>query len=327
MLKHLLKSGDFADVRIVIGEPPSKTFRCHRAVLAARSPAFVHLFKINKAGGELRLRNTRPETFARYLHFCYTGEVPRSAELTAREYLELGFIAYTCKTEALRQFCATMLQAQLTVGNVSELLLVHQKFKEPAHTDILLRFITRHVRAVTSTKSWVKMARVMPGKIGVIVRKLAGVVAADLEGGPVRSAVGTAAGTSGVHRTPHGPSRLNNHVGNRAMPYRRPTPAPAHPPLPEEGPYRRRRHGSDSSSTGGCGSSSSLGAADAVVWGADGGEASPAGREPSMGMKRVSTGVCPAAVARGKENRRLAEQSLGAHSRELAAIGLASLTA
>jgi hypothetical protein len=37
----------------------------------------VHLFKINKEGGELRLNNTRPETFARYLHFCYTGEVPR----------------------------------------------------------------------------------------------------------------------------------------------------------------------------------------------------------------------------------------------------------
>jgi hypothetical protein len=240
-----------------------------------------------------------------------------------------------------------MLQSQLTVENVAELLLLHQTFKEPNHTEMLLRFITTHVRAVTKTKNWGKMARVMPGQIGVIVRKLAGVVATPSSKptttpsrvGQLRSA--TASGTCGrvgASSRSHIPSRLSR--CNRAMPYvRRPDPAAtAYPALVEEEAgagglmtsapssarappvptsslapsYRRYRPiGDGVRSGGGGGSHPSSERATAV-----------SSSLSHLGLSLAASSDAPA----GKENgRRVALSPTTQNAREIAALGLTSL--
>jgi len=178
-LVGLLESGEFSDIVIVIdGTPgqlpasPQVTFKCHKSILAAKSQSFKALFEANSQKTELRLQRTGASTFARYLYYCYSGELPRQSKLTAEEYLMLGAVSHACKTEELRQFCVQLLQATVTHHNVCDLLLTSQTHREPAQSALLLRFLGSHLRAASKSKGWDRMLQGMQGKAGVIVRKM-----------------------------------------------------------------------------------------------------------------------------------------------------------
>lgn len=171
----LLRSGAYSDVKIVVGAADDKaSFACHRTVLAGASRMFKHLFNSTVDRGELRLNRTRPKTFARFLQYCYTADIPGAARLTAPQLLELGSLAYACKVEPLRQFAASMLRRRLTVENVTDLLLLNQQHKEPTHTDTLLQFLEQHLRAVLATEGWPRLLLKLQGvnPVGAMLRAL-----------------------------------------------------------------------------------------------------------------------------------------------------------
>lgn len=171
-LVGLLETGAYSDITIVVDGPPQVTFKCHKSVLASKSQSFKSLFEANSQKVELRLQRTGAATFARYLYYCYSGELPRHCKLAAEEYLTLGAVAHACKTEHLRQFCVTMLQSTVTAQNVCDLLLKSQTHREPSQSALLLRFLGVHLRAASRTKGWDRMLQGMQGKAGIIVRKL-----------------------------------------------------------------------------------------------------------------------------------------------------------
>ena len=88
----------------------------------------------------------------------------------------LGAVAHACKTEQLRQFCLTLLQATVTHHNVCDLLLVSQTHREPSQSKLLLQFLGVHLRAASKSKGWERMLQGMQGKAGVIVRKMSVIV-------------------------------------------------------------------------------------------------------------------------------------------------------
>lgn len=178
-LLGLLESGAYSDIAIVVdahnqSESQQVRFKCHKTVLAANSKSFAALFESAKAQstGELRLQRTTPATLARYLYFCYSGDLPRKTVLQPEEYLMLAAVAHACKTESLRQFCVAMLQTTVTTNNVCELLLASQYYKEPSISALLLRFVGVHLRAVARGTSWERLLAGVTGKVGVIVKKL-----------------------------------------------------------------------------------------------------------------------------------------------------------
>lgn len=171
---RLLQSGT-PDVTVVVGgEPESKPFlfRCHRSFITVHSSPFKALVENIAHGGELRLRSAKPATFGRFLHFCYTREVPRCEELTGLAYMELGAFAHDFAHERLRAYCETMLRTRLTINNVCELIRVHQTITDPRHGAVLLQFVARNAHAVTKSKEWGSTVFPVAGRIGAALRKL-----------------------------------------------------------------------------------------------------------------------------------------------------------
>ncbi|KAF8536921.1 hypothetical protein BDD12DRAFT_888847 [Trichophaea hybrida] len=77
-LKKLLNSGDFSDLKIVVG-PEGKILHAHKAILAARSDWFRTALRLGfreAREGRINVLEDDPKIFEALLEFLYTGEYP-----------------------------------------------------------------------------------------------------------------------------------------------------------------------------------------------------------------------------------------------------------
>ena len=71
---------EFRDIKIICG--PS-VYHCHKVILAANSPVFRRMLQtdmVEKATGEVNMRNVHPEVVKLMLQFMYHNDIDRRAD-------------------------------------------------------------------------------------------------------------------------------------------------------------------------------------------------------------------------------------------------------
>eukprot|EP00039_Didymoeca_costata_P019307 m.337005 g.337005 ORF g.337005 m.337005 type:complete len:473 (-) comp18021_c0_seq1:173-1591(-) len=197
-LSRLLTTGEFSDIDVFVyppstaelhdasntrkvdGEPREKlknrtrptVFRCHRTILANKCKSFAAMFRNTVDSGRIVIKNVEPKMFAKFLEFVYTDSIAGRESLTVQEFQQLGYIAHTCKVEDLRLFCLTVMQCGVSIDNICDLLVNNQRWKEPAHTEILLRFLSANLNQLVNTPAWCRLLSNVKGDALITLRKL-----------------------------------------------------------------------------------------------------------------------------------------------------------
>jgi len=168
-LAALLASADGSDVRLVLvgagGEdaPPATAaappaFRAHRALLAARSPAFRSLLAGGKA--QLEIAGCDARTFSALLHFIYADELeappPRALAAT------LLAAATRFQLPRLVALCSHALASGMGCGDAAALLLLADRERAGALRRAALAYITANAEAVRASAGWERLRGAHP---------------------------------------------------------------------------------------------------------------------------------------------------------------------
>eukprot|EP00047_Mylnosiga_fluctuans_P006922 m.249992 g.249992 ORF g.249992 m.249992 type:complete len:403 (+) comp16476_c0_seq1:44-1252(+) len=114
---QLLTTGMFSDVKMLVDKT---VFRCHRTVLAARSPVLARIFSAGD-GGIVRVRETAsPTTFARLLQFAYSSKL--HSALPLEDHFDMYQLAYKYRVTPLTNFHMSCVARHVTPENASSLL-------------------------------------------------------------------------------------------------------------------------------------------------------------------------------------------------------------
>jgi len=130
----LLSAHKQSDVQLKVG---GKIFRCHKLVLALKSPYFDKLFQSPSSSTsssaaadlEIVLSDIVPDDFDKVLQFLYTGE----AELTDQNVQNIVRTADAIKLQELSQFCGDYLLDSISKSNCVRRWL----FAEERNLDVL----------------------------------------------------------------------------------------------------------------------------------------------------------------------------------------------
>ncbi|XP_049768659.1 uncharacterized protein LOC126106427 [Schistocerca cancellata] len=170
-LHSLLESGNSADFKLCTGNVETGA---HRAILAARSPFFSRLLRLDSEvskESQLEVPDVKPEVLAEILRYIYTGSVKNLGDSTA----ELLAAAHRFELCDLKRECATRLSRQLTVDNAvttvvcaienqcGELLnssveFIRLRFKQVVGTAKWIEAIDTHPAALKEISQWVAAA-------------------------------------------------------------------------------------------------------------------------------------------------------------------------
>ncbi|KAG8467236.1 hypothetical protein KFE25_000552 [Diacronema lutheri] len=123
-LQALYEDGSLSDVRLHVGlgpTPPSRTFACHRAILAASSTYFKAIFtsRCKETGmGDVTLQDVDPTVFEEIVRLCYGGPVRLDRTNVVRLMQSAEFYGIS----DLRDSCTAFFQQALSVEVYYELL-------------------------------------------------------------------------------------------------------------------------------------------------------------------------------------------------------------
>eukprot|EP00048_Salpingoeca_helianthica_P002391 m.56934 g.56934 ORF g.56934 m.56934 type:complete len:337 (+) comp12071_c0_seq3:111-1121(+) len=111
----LLTTGAFSDIKLVVDKT---VFRCHRTVLAARSPVFRSMFENECDGGTLRLNPAvDPRAVARFLQFVYGSVITARDAVDVSTHISLCSLAREYKVTALHHHHVACLARRLNATN------------------------------------------------------------------------------------------------------------------------------------------------------------------------------------------------------------------
>lgn len=113
-LCEYLDSGTYCDLTLIVG---SKSFPCHRIILASSSPYFqallTHTFKENSLNS-IELHDIESQTFAVLLRYIYSGKI----ELDDKNVQDLFIASDMFQLNEVVQFCCHYLSISLNEQNV-----------------------------------------------------------------------------------------------------------------------------------------------------------------------------------------------------------------
>lgn len=112
---HLLTSGIFSDLKVLVGKT---SFRCHRTILAARSPVFRKHFEEGLDHGLLRVNASSSLAFARLLQYVYGSRLAKKEDLSLEQHFELFELAVTYGIAGLRNYHLGCLTSLLTAQSI-----------------------------------------------------------------------------------------------------------------------------------------------------------------------------------------------------------------
>jgi len=135
----LFRNNDFADVIITCR---NKKFKCHRNILASRSPFFKAMFsssvKEEKYGRvSVEMKNMDPQVLENLLQYIYTCEAVNIDSLAK----ELFLAAEEYQIEKLKELCEVKLCSNIDADNCIELLVFGDKYKASNLKTTALRFV------------------------------------------------------------------------------------------------------------------------------------------------------------------------------------------
>jgi len=146
----LLHSGELADVDVVVG---SSVFRCHKAILGAKSPvlkaAFVHNM-VEKATGKINIDGIESSTVEDMLKYIYGGKIDNLDEkatklLAAADQYDLKY---------LKKRCEELLCKSLNISNCLEYLILADMHSTDILKPLVIRFVVENSREVVTQDNW-----------------------------------------------------------------------------------------------------------------------------------------------------------------------------
>ena len=155
-LSSMFNSEELSDCLIECG---TKQFRCHKLILAGRSPVFQAMFRHNMTESlesKITIEDIDEATMEKALGYIYTGTVATLEDgtvslLAAADKYDLG---------GLKALCEDSLAMTMNAGNVVDLLLLADKHNANLLKDYVIRYVSgSKTRISQNPENMEKLAR------------------------------------------------------------------------------------------------------------------------------------------------------------------------
>ena len=146
---NLFIDKQLSDIKI---ECEGKTFDCHQAILATRSPVFMAMFQTNMKEKETKvvtIDDFKAEVVSEMLHFIYTGNV--SDKDISELGTELLAAADKYQLDLLKKICEERLCSALKVTNCVEYLVVGDMNQTSKLRRMALKLAAENVDSIIDT--------------------------------------------------------------------------------------------------------------------------------------------------------------------------------
>merc|ERR1719290_81 len=146
----LLHTGELADVEVVVD---SRVFRCHKAILGARSPvlkaAFVHNM-VEKATGKINIDGIESNTVEDMLKYIYGGKIENLEDKATK----LLAAADQYDLKLLKKKCEELLCKSLNISNCLDYLILADMHSTDILKPLVIRFVVENSREVVTQDNW-----------------------------------------------------------------------------------------------------------------------------------------------------------------------------
>ena len=162
----LLRSGLFSDLTVSCEE---EHFKCHKAILAARSKYFESMFNMAEQGqSSIVLKDIRAHAFALLLEFIYTGSLSDRSDL---ESTELLILADQFLFNELKLACEVAISKTIDLSNAVELLSIAHTYSAKYLQQAAGRFVMTNRQQLSKTEEWNEMVKTNPGAMGALFKE------------------------------------------------------------------------------------------------------------------------------------------------------------
>ncbi|EFO25382.1 BTB/POZ domain-containing protein [Loa loa] len=168
-LGQLLDSGDFSDFTLHVGR---RSFKCHKAILSARSPFFQAMFRDQSnqesLSGEVNLEDVTPETMACVLEYIYKDNCSESSKRT----LEILAAADRFCLDRLKSLCQEALIRDLSPNNFCERLRAADMYNASVLKWKILNLLQKHRNYIVDNEDWVTLENECPYLAATVARHM-----------------------------------------------------------------------------------------------------------------------------------------------------------
>ncbi|XP_052784536.1 BTB/POZ domain-containing protein 2-like isoform X1 [Mya arenaria] len=151
---HMLSDDVLCDVTILAGEE-AREVRCHRFILASRSPVFYTMFcgSLPEAG-VVKIPDVEADVVRTVVRFMYTGEI----QLMPDSVMAVMYAAKKYDIQPLTNRCNTFLETEIAVDNVCVILDQALKFAEEDLIQPCLSFVSKNTDQVFQSDGFLSMS-------------------------------------------------------------------------------------------------------------------------------------------------------------------------
>ena len=167
--KQLLLSGRHSDVTIQVEK---KEFKCHKCILAVRSPVFSAMFEHNmqeNVSGLVTIKDAKPTSFQTFLHYLYTGN---EEHLNWENVIDLYQLGDKYVVEKLKDLCVEYMRKNLSMDKFFDVFLLSQQYNDSILTNISKLFFLNNSNNIVCSKSWMNLLTENPNESNVLITAL-----------------------------------------------------------------------------------------------------------------------------------------------------------
>lgn len=147
----LLQSGAYSDVTFNVA---GKSFKAHRNILVTRCKYFEAIFEggfQESTSPEFEIIDVEPDVFAVILHFIYTGALPDSIGIIAKEVF---VAADKYDLQPLVAKCVDLLCNGISLNNCVEYLVLANSYNQDYLEKAVVAFIKQNIKMVVVSEAW-----------------------------------------------------------------------------------------------------------------------------------------------------------------------------
>lgn len=185
--RALRSSAEGSDIMLKAGLPGDDgeeplSYPAHRIILAARSPVFSRMFfgptamKEASSGSEVVLSEVQSPIVDGFLHFLYTGSVPKDVQSSQDTICHLLSVAHQYEVTSLVDSCVDALIAGLSEENAAERLMFADLIGVTTLKGAALAFICEspeRLSDIQGTESFERLSEKRPRLLVEVMAKLA----------------------------------------------------------------------------------------------------------------------------------------------------------
>jgi len=143
---------EFTDFEIVCED---RNIRCHRVVLAARSPVFRAMLLNDmeeSAKAKVQPRDFNSQTMSLLLRFLYLGHLDQ--ELVDKHAESIFKAADYYEVTNLKKLCEKALMRKVTIGNMLDMMVLADMYKAPCLREATKNLIVSNSRELLKKRHW-----------------------------------------------------------------------------------------------------------------------------------------------------------------------------